>query len=267
MSASAQRRRLLVSVVAACIAVGAVALLLTQTGALKATAPVATGTSNRGTTKVVVAALDLTPATKITSAMVTLVDFPTANVPTGAAVTSVAQAVDHYVALNVPKGAMLVGTELLASPADPTARTTPPITLKPGDVAMSIPFDEAKGAGGFVQPGDHLDILISDPSGNIHYGLQDVLILKVGGQSVQAVASAAAAPAPTGTAPVAATPPTLLLIELPREKAAVLAYLLNLNGGADVVRYLLRPGTSFGVGPLPNSAPVTPQNVLQLLDG
>lgn len=261
MSVAAQKRkRLIVSAVAAVVAVGAVALVLTQSGGLKPASPpiatpgVVTGT---GTTKLVVAAADISQGSPILPGLVTVADVPQVAVPPdGTAYSDPKQVTSQYAAVKIPRGTILQSTFLISQPSSDARRTDPPLDIKPGDVAMSIPFDEAKGAGGYVHPSDHLDILVIDSSGNVHYGLQDVLVLKVGGFSQQSASGAAAS----------TTPATLIVVELPREKAAVLAYLINLNGGQQVLRYVLRPAANYNAGKLPNSDPITPGNLVQYLD-
>ena len=74
-------------------------------------------------------------------------------------------------------------------------------------------------------------------------------MIKVGGRAEQGTSS--------GTA-------NLLLIELPREQAAALAYLEDRGYS---IRYVIRPHNEQGTGPLPQSAPVGGSNWTTFLDG
>jgi hypothetical protein len=74
-----------------------------------------------------------------------------------------------------------------------------------------------------------------------------VRVIKVGGRAEQ-----------SGSASVA----NLLLIELPREQAAVLTYLEDRGFN---IRYAIRPHDQFGKGPLPNSGPINGSNWNQFL--
>lgn len=249
---SQRRRRGLVAIVAAVIAAGAFLLILTtrtETGG---------GGAAVATQPVVVAGQDLKAGDELKSANVAInQSYPVAGLPpaNGSASpvvfsdTTTLLSSSHYVSVDVPKGQVIYNS-MVASSA--TAARAGFFNLKSGSVAMSIPFTTANGAGGYIQAGDHIDMLIDDSVTNtIRYGFQDVNVLKVGSSADQ----------PTGTTTVASTP-TLLLIELPREQAASLTYLIDHQA---IIRYVLRPRDSKG--PLPNSAPVNANNWQSFLDG
>jgi Flp pilus assembly protein CpaB len=227
-------------------------LLVSYVSSQSPTSATRTGTLPTSTARVVVATTDLSAGDRLTTSNVGLADFPTAALPPGGAqlyYTDVAKVTGtaQYTSSTLPKGALILATLLVAQSSGPTV-SQPPIDIKnAGDVAISVPFDETKGAGGFVQPEDHLDMLVDDTATGVQYGFQDVRVIKVGGRAEQG-----------GSLSVA----NLLLIELPREQAAVLTYLEDRGFN---IRYAIRPHDQFGKGPLPNSAPINGSNWNQFL--
>jgi len=241
---------MIIAIVAALVAAGSMVLLVGYVSAQRpaAASPQVTSTA---TSSVAVASADLNAGDRLSAANVALESYPTAALPSGASATyftdvSKLFTPPQYAAVRLPKGTIIVSTLLIAEPVPAAAQ--PPIDIpKAGDVAISIPFSESTGAGGYVQPEDHIDILVDDASGNVHYAFQDVRVIKVGGKAEQGGVSA-----------------NLLLIELPREQAAALAYA---EDKSFAIRYAIRPHDEFGAGPLPSSAPVTAPNWSGFLNG
>jgi Flp pilus assembly protein CpaB len=243
---------LVVALVAGLIAAGSIVLLVTYVSSQVPVTTTRTGSGPTSTTRVVVATADLNAGDRLTTSNVGLSDYPSAALPPGgsqlyyteiAKVTATAQ----YTSSSLPKGALILATLLVATSSGPVV-SQPPIDIKnAGDVAISVPFDETKGAGGFVQPEDHLDMLVDDTATGVQYAFQDVRVIKVGGRAEQGGALSVA---------------NLLLIELPREQAAVLTYLEDRSFN---IRYAIRPHDQFGKGPLPNSGPINGSNWNQFL--
>jgi Flp pilus assembly protein CpaB len=254
VAANAQkRRRGLIAIVAAVIATGAFLLILTTrtdgSNGPQAQAP---------TTTVAVTSADVKPGDQLSSTNIALQPYPTANLPvsgsTGTPVfftdTSSLLSSPHYASVQLPKGALIISSQLASSAgaAHPAVGTV--VDLQSGDVALSVPYDLSKGAGGYVQAEDRIDIVIDDPAtGTVRYAFQDVRIIHVGSSADQATTGAVA---------------NLLLIELARQKAATLSYLIDHQA---TIRYLLRPRGDFKKGDLPNSSPVTTTNWQSFLDG
>ena len=236
--------------VAGLIAAASIVLLVTYVSSQTPVTTTRTGTPPTSTTRVVVATADLNAGDRLTTTNVGLTDYPTAALPPGGAqlyFTDVAKVTGtaQYTSSTLPKGTLIVATLLVAQSSGPTV-AQPPIDIKSaGDVAISVPFDESRGAGGFVQPEDHLDMLVDDTATGVQYGFQDVRVIKVGGRAEQGGSAV-----------------NLLLIELPREQAAVLTYLEDRGFN---IRYAIRPHDQFGKGPLPNSAPINGSNWNQFL--
>ena len=256
VAATQKRRRILIAAIAGVVAVGAFALVVTQLGGARSTAtPVAATTS----AKAVVALVDINVGDQLTAANVTVTDYPAAALPaTGlyypdtTALTSAA----WYSTAKLPKGQLVLSTQLTQQP---TPQKLPPVALADGNVAMSVPYDESKDAGGFIQQDDYIDILVDDPATKtVHYAFQGVHVLRIGTRAAQPVAGTAS----TAPAPVAGA--TVLLLELPRQQAAALAFAVD---GSYTIRYLIRPHDQQTQQALPNSGPVGSSNWLTIING
>ena len=209
------------------------------------------------TARVVVTLVDLKPGDQLTTANVGVAAYPVSALPVATAsstyYTDVSRVLTpaQYASTALPRGTLVLSSMLVNSATTGPTVSQPPIQIdNPGDVAIAIPYGEANGAGGYVQPEDHLDMIVDDATGNEHYAFQDVRVIKVGGRAEQPAAAAGSA--------------NLLLIELPREQAATLAYLEDRGA---TIRYVIRPHDEYGKGNLPNSSPVNGANWLSFLDG
>jgi len=246
-----KRRRLLVAVVAALVAGGSMVLLVDYVSSQQPA--VAAGAAAVTTTRVVVTTADLKPGDQLTDANVGLVAYPTSALPAGYQYyTDMTRVLTppQYTTTQLPKGTLILSSLLVSTQGAGPTVSQPPIQIdNPGDVAIAIPYGEANGAGGYVQPEDRLDVIVAD-SGTEHYAFQDVRVIKVGGRAEQ--------PAATGGNA------NLLLIELPREEAATLAYLEDRGA---TIRYVIRPHDEYGKGSLPDSAPVGGANWNSFLNG
>ncbi|MHB8719650.1 MAG: Flp pilus assembly protein CpaB [Candidatus Dormibacteria bacterium] len=250
MAADGRARRLLVAGLAGAVASGAFAVVLVQAG--RSTA----GAADAGTTAALVAATNIAAGDPFTATNVTLAQYPVAALPPGAVYFGTTAALlgsgSSYASAALLRGQLILQTQV-SSEVSPTK--LPPVTLQRGNVAMSVPFDEARDSGGFIQEGDYIDILVDDPAtAAVHYAFQGVHVLRVGDRSAQ----------PAGGGATAAPAPALLLIEIPREQAAALAYAIDHNYS---IRYVIRPQDAQTQSPLPNSAAVGASNWLSVVAG
>ncbi len=129
------------------------------------------------------------------------------------------------------------GYVALAIPATPV---TPPTSSGQSGVSMNtfgLVGDQAS-AGYYIQPGDHIDILIDPGNGGVRFSFQDVPVLRVGDLGS------------TGT-------PSVFIVEVPRSQAELLTALTTNRGlvkdnngsvvaGPFVVKYVLRPESEWG---------------------
>ena len=241
-------RRAAVAVVGGALVAGAVAYALTARGA----ASPAAATASAPLASVVVAASDLAPSTKLSATNLRVIQEPAdRSLLPSDYFSSPTQVYGQYLAIRVAANAPILASMLISTPADAQNSTVsaPPLDIPAGDVAMSIPYDPQRGVGGYVQAGDHIDILVSVDGAN-HYGFQDVPVLRVGSPG-------------TGGASAG-----VLVVVLPRDRAAALAFIVNDHSGrVAVIGYLLRPHESYGKGDLGNSDPIDTGNLGEHLDG
>lgn len=111
------------------------------------------------TVSVVVAGRDIPARSQIASADLTVVKYPTASVP-GHSFTEVGQ-VKGYAAVAMPKNTPLTSDMLVSAPAAAPASEQGILDVPTGKVAVAIPAGEPiNNVAGFVQSGDHVDILV-----------------------------------------------------------------------------------------------------------
>ncbi|MBS3927130.1 MAG: Flp pilus assembly protein CpaB [Sphingomonadales bacterium] len=107
--------------------------------------------------RVVVASQDLAFGTPVSSQNVRLVNWPANSVPSGA-FTSIEEATKARVALRP----IISGEPILASKVSgANGRATLSANLPVGQLAFSVPISEITGAGGFIRPGDVVDVLVT----------------------------------------------------------------------------------------------------------
>lgn len=107
--------------------------------------------------QLVVANQELAFGSAISPQNVKLVSWPASSVPDGA-FTSLQQATSGRVALRP----IVAGEPILASKVSgENGRATLSANLPAGQLAFSVPISEVTGAGGFVRPGDVVDVLIT----------------------------------------------------------------------------------------------------------
>ena len=179
---------------------------------------------------------DVQPNTPITTALIA-----SATNTASAGPSALPQITKDYVAMAIPTS----GT--IATPA------TSPVTF----TGMST---ELTSLGFYIQPGDHIDILVDDgnisyvnqggqivvvPANDVvHFGFQDVRVLR------------------TGTAGSAGGSPAVYIVELPRAQAELLTYMITRNANLSestnpatfvapprlpfILKYVLRPKSEWG---------------------
>lgn len=255
MAKGTNRRRIMIAVVAGLIAVGAFALVFTQLTPAKVGTP---GPAVTTTSKAAVALVDINVGDQLSAANVAVADYPAAALPAAGLYYADARpliAAGWFSTVKLPRGQLVLATQLSQVLVP---QKLPPVQLTDGSVAMSVPYDESKDAAGFIQQDDFVDILVDDPtSKSVHFAFQGVHVLRVGDRASQPVG---ASPVAAGAAaPVAAT---VLLIEIPRQQAAALAYAID-QGFA--IRYLIRPHDQQTQLSLPNSGPVGQNNWLSVI--
>lgn len=111
-------------------------------------------------TTVVVATQDLAFGTPLSDSNLRLVSWPANSMPAGA-FTSIAEATKNS---RVALRPIVTGEPVLASKVSGTdGRATIAANLPPGKLAYAISINDVSGVGGFVRPGDVVDVLVTRP--------------------------------------------------------------------------------------------------------
>ncbi|MGH7722949.1 MAG: RcpC/CpaB family pilus assembly protein [Candidatus Dormibacteria bacterium] len=206
--------------------------------------------ANVATTNVVVAKSTIAAGTAITSDLVTTTALAQGSFPADA-FTDTSQAVGKTapvtLSANIPLTASLFAS---ASSGTPGTGVVTHLDITKGYVALAIPAGGTPGQSGlvaemmsvgyYIQPEDHIDILIDNGSAtqpSVRYSFQDVRVLRVG----SAVASAAGPGA-------ASSAVNSYIIELPRNQAEIMTALITNRAGVGqtVLKYVLRPQAEWG---------------------
>jgi pilus assembly protein CpaB len=109
--------------------------------------------------EVLVAAIDLPSRTVLTSESVRSLAFPRQLVPAGA-LGRAADVIGQTTVAPIPKGAILLRTQLVAAGGETGAS----LTLEKGTVLVAFPTSDPLTAAGLVAPGDRVDILATVPA-------------------------------------------------------------------------------------------------------
>jgi hypothetical protein len=247
---------LLLGVVLAALAFGGVLFALNQG-------------KNANTVSAVVAKTDISAGTPITADLVTTAQLPPAAAPVDI-FHDPSQVLGKITTASVKQNTPLVPA-LFAAPAtsqtSANGTTTLGVSLEysivKGYVALAIPAAvpapptstggntcpqlnnfglsaEQVAAGFYIQPGDHIDILVDPGNSGIRYSFQDLPVLRVGSSGSAAGAAA-----------------SVYIVEVPRNQAELLTELVTLrsvlkdpNGcivpGPFAVKYVLRPQAEWG---------------------
>ena len=205
------------------------------------------GTGSGPTVSVLVASGDISQSTALSSNNVTVADRPASAVPAGS-LTQLGSVAGQYGLVTIPNNTVITSSLLTTNSTPTPVAPSNGISLKDGEVAMSIPYSPANGAGGFVKAADHVDILVLVPgTGAVQYGFEDILVLKVGTAAQQANGA-----------------PSSLLVAVTRGEAKAMAALLagggssSDNATATIAEIVLRPADQAGTGDLPSDTYVAP---------
>jgi len=141
---------------------------------IKTTIPVA------ATQQVIIAAGDISPGTALSSGAVKAVTYPQALVPPNCA-SSMGKIEGRVVMVHIPQGNPILFSML--APEGTSAGLSG--ILPDGKRALTVKVDEVAGVGGFVHPGDHVDVLVDLPlkETSEHFSktiLHDIVVLTTG---------------------------------------------------------------------------------------
>ena len=198
------------------------------------------------TANVLVAKATIAAGTSITPDLLTTAPLPLGSFPTDS-FTDPSQAVGKIAPVTLSANIPLTASLFASATAGPTGTgVVTHLDITKGYVALAIPAGGASGTPGlvaeqmsvgyYIQPEDHIDILIDPGIPNrpeVRYAFQDVRVLRVG--------------ANPGTGTASATAVNSYIIELPRNQAEIMTALLTDRAGNMVVlKYVLRPQAEWG---------------------
>jgi Flp pilus assembly protein CpaB len=202
---------------------------------------------------VVVADTSIPAGTTLTPAMVVVTQVPLTAKPGDAytdPVAVVGKVTQVALANNTPLVPGFFSTPALSITSSGTGATVTDIEtqITKGYVAVAIPTNASVptalttlqqnnfngplvSAGFYILPGDHIDMLVQATNGSlgVRYTFQDLIVLRVGN---------------SGTAASAA--PDVLVVEVPRAQAPLLAALVVGDGHEFIIKYVLRPESEWG---------------------
>jgi Flp pilus assembly protein CpaB len=206
------------------------------------------------TTNVVVAKSTIAAGTAITSDLITTTSLQQGTFPADS-FTDPNQAVGKIapvtLSTNIPLTASLFAS---ASSGTPGTGVVTHLDITKGYVALAIPANFSAGtpanpnlggefvsAGFYIQPEDHIDIIVEAGAAGqskVRYSFQDVRVLRVGAATVASTSGTTAA---TGAV-------NSYIIELPRNQAEIMTALVTARPGVavGVLKYVLRPQSEWG---------------------
>jgi Flp pilus assembly protein CpaB len=218
-----------------------------------------TGSGSSQQITVVVAKTDLAQGTQLTPDVLTTKQYSADSAPVGS-VNDPTTLLKKYLTIAVTQNTPITANMLVvdAASAKTAALSLTPLDIHKGNVALAIPVGGQGGNNSFapelftfglyVQPDDHIDMLVDDGRGNVRYAFQDLRVLKVSSYSA------------SGTA----TTPNVLVIEASRGEAEAISWLLEHSGvggnNPTIIKYVLRPKDSATSGPTPNYVDTPPFN-------
>ena len=146
------------------------------------------------------------------------------EIPTGA-LSSPVEAIGKFATVELPNGTVMLPSFLSESVSSAPQFCPDCLQIPTGDVAISIPYNPADAAGGYLVAGETIDILTDTTgTGDLVYSFVDVPVLKVGSVSGGA---------------------NLIVVALPRGEAQALQALVDAQTypkGPHIVGFDIRPG-------------------------
>jgi Flp pilus assembly protein CpaB len=224
-----QRNNRVLVLVGAVVAIGAFAAVLYLSRS-NSSSTSSSGSTGAASVAVVVAKADLLQGTQLTADQLSVVQYNADQAPVGS-FPDAGPVVGQFLAIGVTKNTPIVPGDLApnANTAKAQALTTAPLDVRPGYVALAIPASfgndpaHLSNVACYIHPEDHIDMLIDPGNQSIRWAFQDVRILTTGDFGA-----------------VAAACPSNYTVELPRDQAEAMVFLMTNKGSATAVRYVLR---------------------------
>ena len=109
---------------------------------------------------VVTATQEIAASTQITAALVTITKYSEDTVPPFA-FRDKNLVIGKYAAIPIHANAAIIDTDIVSDAGSVVPAKQAFLKIPPGQVAMQIPTGELVGAGGYIQPDDRIDVLVS----------------------------------------------------------------------------------------------------------
>jgi len=109
------------------------------------------------------------------------------------------------------------------------------LNLPTGEVAMAIPITAQEAVAGYLQVGDHIDIIGTDVNGNTQFTYEDLSVISVGSPSTTGGGSSSSGGG-------------LIVLQLTRSQALGLSEMVKVG---DIYTIVLRSNADFGHGYVP----------------
>ena len=109
---------------------------------------------------VVTATQEIAASTQITAALVTITKYSEDTVPPFA-FRDKNLVIGKYAAIPIHANAAIIDTDIVTDAGSVVPAKQAFLKIPPGQVAMQIPTGELVGAGGYIQPDDRIDILVT----------------------------------------------------------------------------------------------------------
>jgi pilus assembly protein CpaB len=111
---------------------------------------------NIAASRVVVAAVDIDPGSKVNPQMLATADWPTGSVPPGA-FTDIKQVQDRVLKVSVNRGEAVLERKLMPAGAQGGLSAV----IAEGKRAMTVRVNDVVGVAGFALPGNYVDVLVN----------------------------------------------------------------------------------------------------------
>jgi Flp pilus assembly protein CpaB len=219
-----------------------------------------------GGVSVVVASRDIQAREALNSGSVQIVSYPSNLVPNGA-MTGIAQANGKFAVRAIGKGEVFTPAMVSAQPVDANGAVQAFLPIPEGSVAFTIPTSELRGVGGYVAPGDYLDVIATVNSGMFGAKtpklvtktiITNLYVLRVGPQN----------PAGQSAATGVVSSLTVIINSCDAEMWSWMLAISATGDGSITLRYVLRsfqdypktspsPGAGVSASPAPGASPAT----------
>jgi len=194
--------------------------------------------------KIVVAAIDLPMATRLTAEHLKLVDWPVSALPPGA-IKDTKDVIDHVLTSHLIAGEPIRAPQLAAKDAGNGLAALIPQHMR----AMAVRVDDVVGVAGFIHPDDRVDVIVTlrppkpaDAESTSKVILQNVKVLAVG-KEIEVADQARRQASPAAVATLLVSPEQAEKLALAASEGRLILTLRSWTDGAAVDTTGMNPTT------------------------